>query len=310
MVDIIKRANINGDFLPWRDFLHEGPVPQTQSLHQLSRIRADFMQEKGFYSLEKGRKEFETRDEMLKNYHKYKKIILWFEPDLYDQLQLLQIVSWFGGQKRDYLELSLIPIKDYLGDSSSHEIRKLLVSEEPLTQEHFELAQKAWSAFTAPHPLFWFKLLKEELHLFPFLRETVQRLLEEFPNRRDGLSRSEYQALFAISKGIVHPNKIFNYSQNSEKRKFMGDIIFWKILDDFIEKGLVRSKKSGQKLEIQPLGEEILKGKINYLHVKPIDKWIGGSKLKNDSLWCWNIEKRAIERYYYSSSLASLLKFK
>jgi hypothetical protein len=29
-VEIMKKAHINGDFLPWRDFLHEGPAPKFQ----------------------------------------------------------------------------------------------------------------------------------------------------------------------------------------------------------------------------------------------------------------------------------------
>jgi len=309
-IDIMKKAYINGEFLPWSDFLHEGPVPYGLSIDKLSKIRANFIYQQGFDSLKIIEKEFQERNSVLKNYHKYQKIILWFEHDLYDQLQLLQILSWFHSNNSENIKLSLISTDRYLGESSLDEIRELLGSEENITKAHLDLAQKAWSAFTKPNPIDWFNLFKEDTSLLPFLKNAIIRMLEEYPSRRNGLSRSEHQALFIISKGIENPNKIFKHCQNHEKQKFMGNIIFWKILDNFIENDLIHSKKNGQILKITKLGQEVLKGEIHYLHIKPIDKWIGGTKLTNDNVWCWNIKEKIIKRYYYSQALSSLLIFK
>lgn len=235
---------------------------------------------------------------------------MWFEPDLYDQLQLIQILSWFANQNIENVNLTLISIDHYLKDSSPREIRMLLGNEKSVTREHLALAQKAWFAFTQPNPMNWFELLEEDLTPLRFLKDTVIRMLEEFPNRRDGLSRSQYQALYIISKGINNPKYIFEKSQKLEKKRFMGEIIFWKILDDFIENRVISSKENGQILTITPLGIDILNQKINYLHIKPINKWIGGTKLKNSNLWCWDSKKRMINRYYYSNVLSSLLLFR
>ena len=309
-VEIIKKAHINGDFLPWRDFLHEGPVPQSVSIDKLSEIRANFIHKQGFGSLEKIEKEFQERDEVIKNYHKYQKIILWFEHDLYDQLQLLQVLSWFQSNNIDNIKLSLICTDNYLGECSPNKIRKLLGCEENIGKEHLELAQKAWFAFTQTNPTAWFKLLDDDLHLFPFLKDAVIRMLEEYPNTRNGLSRSAHQALLAISRGIKNPKEIFQNCQNYEKQKFMGDVIFWKILDEFIENKLIYSQNNGQILQITPLGQKVLNGKINYLHIKATERWIGGTQLSNDKAWCWNIKKRTINKYYYSKALSALLIFK
>ena len=134
-------------------------------------------------------------------------------------------------------------------------------------------------------------------------------MLEEYPNTKNGLSRSAHQALLTISKGIENPKEIFQNSQKYEKQKFMGDVIFWKILDDFIENQLIHSQKNGQILQITPLGQQILNGEINYLHIKGIERWIGGTQLSNDNVWCWNIKKRTINKYYYSQALSALLMF-
>ena len=85
-IHIMKKAHIKGDFLPWRDFLHEGAVPANLSLEALSKIRAKFISNYGLGSLEKIKKDFEARDRKLKSYKLYDKVVLWFEHDLYDQL--------------------------------------------------------------------------------------------------------------------------------------------------------------------------------------------------------------------------------
>ncbi len=83
-VEIMRKANIPGVFLPWRDVLHDGPVPDHVSLEALSRVRAEFISSRGWGDLEDIDKEFIERDNLLKYFEKYEKVILWFEHDLYD----------------------------------------------------------------------------------------------------------------------------------------------------------------------------------------------------------------------------------
>ena len=47
-VTIMRQADISGDFLPWRDVLHDGPVPGGLSLEALSEIRTDFIVSQGW----------------------------------------------------------------------------------------------------------------------------------------------------------------------------------------------------------------------------------------------------------------------
>jgi len=310
VIDLMKTAKINGDFLPWNDFLHEGPVPQNFSLEKLSKIRAHFIYEQGFGKLNEITERFKKRDNLLKNHKKYIKIILWFEHDLYDQLQLLQILSWFSKNLSRITTLSLICTNNYLGETSPSEIFNLLKYQEIITEKHFTLAQQGWSSFCQPTPLNWFQLLNEKTSTLPFLKSTIIRMLEEFPNTNNGLSRTAHQALLIISKGEREPRKIFIKHQRYEERKFMGDVIFWKILDDFIDYKLIASRQNGQELTITPLGKKVLQGKENWLDIKPINKWIGGVNLTPKNLWCWDIKKKTIRKYYFSTVLSSLLPIK
>lgn len=308
-IDMMKKAGIKGDFLPWRDFLHEGPVLAHLSLEKLSKLRAQFIANYGFGQFDEIYEEFKERDKKLASYQNYDKVTLWFEHDLYDQLQLLQILSWFSEQNLKQTPLTLICTNNYLGESSSKKIKRLLNYETPIRQEHLNLAKKAWAAFCHRTPERWEKLLYEPTALLPFLKAAVYRMLEEFPNTKCGLSRTEYQALRIIANGTNNPLHIFHKYQSFEERRFMGDIIFWKILENF-EKYKVITKDEEQKMIITPLGIKLLKSEENWLNIRPMQRFIGGVSLNAQKVWCWDPDKREIKAYYYSKTLNALLKIK
>ena len=95
-VELLKEGGMLGTIIPWRDVLHMGPVPTELELDKLSKIRADYLSSLGWGQLSALQHDFETRDAYMHNAHQYERVILWFEHDLYDQLQLLQILSWFN----------------------------------------------------------------------------------------------------------------------------------------------------------------------------------------------------------------------
>lgn len=307
-IDIMKKANIEGDFLPWRDFLHEGPVLEHLSLEQFSKIRAQFIADLGLGKFENIQKEFQARDSKLKCYKAYNKVLLWFEHDLYDQLQLLQILAWFSEQNLEETQLSLICTNNYLGESSPQKIERLLQYETDILEEHLKLAKKAWSAFCEKTPIKWAELLHEPTALLPFLKGAVYRMLEEYPNTKCGLSRTEYQTLLIISNGIDNPLDIYTKYQSFEERKFMGDVIFWKILENFEKYDVIT--KEEHRIVLTPLGKKLLNAEENWLNIKPIQRYIGGVHLNINNLWCWDTENKTIKNYYYSKVLNVLLRIK
>jgi len=292
VANVMKQAELSGDFLVWQDFLHEGPIPKSFSLQQLSKIRAHFFDQYKYLELQEALKTFENRNHILQNHSNYNEVILWFEQDLYDQLQLLEVLNWFASYLDKNVELSLILTKSHFAEYSFSEIQLATQNKQSITPKHFSIAQKAWSALSDDEPLKWFNLLKEKNSTLPFLKQTVQRLLEEYPNTFNGLSRTAHQALLTISKNKKqNKQKIFIESQKQEEHPFIADIIFWRILDDFLEHKLIEKKANGE-IDITSLGKEVLLGKLNWITIKKIDYWIGGVHLSQDNLWCWNIQEK------------------
>ena len=77
--------------LYWRDVLHEGPVPAVGP-EQLRRIRAEFLVHAGADDRGEGSDMFAERDRTLEA-ARDGEYVLWFEADLYDQLQIIQILA-------------------------------------------------------------------------------------------------------------------------------------------------------------------------------------------------------------------------
>ena len=291
----LKEANISGSFLPWGDFLHDGPVPEALSLEELSKVRAKFISQKGLGEFDKIYQEFQDRDSMLKTFKRYSKIFLWFENDLYDQLQLIQILDWFAKFASDNNNIYIVYPDNYLMKSTPKELHSFLVyNNEVVTHSHFITAKKAWVAFSSSTPYAWYKLLDDDTDSLPFLKDTVQRVLEEYPNSINGLSRTAHQALLSISKGIHNPNDIFIDYQKSELRPFMGEIVFFLLLKELVEANLLNSTQDGQQLELTSIGKDILEGKKNWFNQTKVDRWIGGVHITNKNRYYWDIKSKNI----------------
>ncbi|MEN8167140.1 MAG: hypothetical protein ABFR65_06625 [Pseudomonadota bacterium] len=304
-VGIMQQAGIPGDFLPWRDVLHDGPVPDGLSLEELSQVRADFIVERGWGTAQAVTEGFIERDKTLRNYRDYTKVILWFEHDLYDQLQILQILDWFREHPPEADRLTIICTEHYLGMCTAEEMKALTVHEETVTDHHLRLAKKAWAAFRAATPEPWQALLHEDTALLPFLHGAVLRQLQEYPDCASGLSLTAQRALRIIAQGEQRAGRVFGSYQQTEDRRFMGDASFWVMLQQMLDansplltlppgKSLTLPTSPDQTLSITSEGEAVLDGKRNWLEINGVDHWIGGVHLTPENLWCWNSNDRRL----------------
>ena len=117
-VALMKAAGFEGDILPWRDVLHDGPVPLGLDLEALSRVRADFIADRGWAVRETVHRGFAERDDALRRWNQYGKVTLWFEHDLYDQLQILQLLDFFA--REDGARQRLTTVHQSIGAVAPH----------------------------------------------------------------------------------------------------------------------------------------------------------------------------------------------
>ena len=121
----LPQTGLPGQVIYWNDILHDGPVPRGLPLEELSRIRARFIAE--FFGMPLSEVSFAQRDQAIARFRDHEEVVLWFEHDLYDQLQLIQILEWFSHQDLGPTRLSLISVNNYLGPMRPEQLSPLLI---------------------------------------------------------------------------------------------------------------------------------------------------------------------------------------
>lgn len=306
---VMQQARIPGDILCWRDTLHEGPVPLTPAPALLSPIRTEFISSRGWADGERVVNDFRRRDAHFLRFAEYDRVLLWFEHDLYDQLQLLQILHWLDHLGAKSHRIELICVDDYLGIMPSDRLTEISRCWAPVAAEQYQLARRAWRAFCSDSPLSWAGLIEADLTALPFLGAAVVRHLEQFPDKTTGLGRTETQILRALRDGCSRPLEIFESNQRADGVRFMGDAPFWDYLTNlsigrfpllrFVDSlDVVDGSEQfhHRQVALTDLGLEVLEGKKDWLRLKPPDRWYGGVRLSAHNLWRWNGNHRTVFR--------------
>src|SRR6266545_5259925 len=99
--------------LPWRDVLHEGPVPDVPD-PELRRVRAAALSDGDPAGPQGYLRWLGHRDHTLAD-NRDGEYVLWFEADLYDQLQLVQILARLDDLRVPPSRITLIRIGEHLG---------------------------------------------------------------------------------------------------------------------------------------------------------------------------------------------------
>ena len=303
--DRIRGAGVEGTILPWRDVLHEGPVPGGLPLERLSALRADFVASRGWGAADEVRRGFAERDRALAASAHQDEVVLWFEHDLYDQLQLIQLLDWYADHPHP--RLALINPAEYLGSIAPEHARELFDAREPVTAGQLALGRWAWDAFRSTDPRHVETVLyADDAGELPHLPEALFRLLEEYPAVGSGLSRSEEQILIALSGEPCTLAEAYPASHHEvEEAVWMGDTTWLSHVERlaagpqpllaFEGGGAGPGDPMQRRARITRAGNEVLWGKADALWINGIDRWIGGVHLSGrDVPWRWDADEECI----------------
>ena len=152
-VEGLRQAPVVGDIVAWRDVLHEGPVPAL-SAAELRTVRARFLD--GPTAAVEA--DLRARDERLgAALAAEERVVLWFEHDLYDQLQLLQILAGLPDRP---VGVELICVGSFpgrpsfagLGELEPDELASLWPVRTPVVNEHVRAARAGLGCLPRARP--------------------------------------------------------------------------------------------------------------------------------------------------------------
>ena len=288
VVYLFKKAGVVGTHVPWRDALHDGPVPAGATLEQLSRLRAEYLASRGFGKPIKLLHDFSSRDAMLRRAPEFSEVVLWFEHDLYDQLQLVQVLVELEGMQLEPGSVSLVQSDAYLGSMIADELLALYPRRKTVTGATFAQARVIWDALREEHPQALLACSQRDAQGLPHVRGALRRLCQEFPWVDDGLSRSQRHALQAVAFGPGTPDELFRRAQAREEAPFLGDLAFAAIVRDLRAQPAPLIEGMDGALEPTARGRSALAGGEDWLAAQPLDRWIGGVHLTTEHPYRWD----------------------
>jgi hypothetical protein len=304
VVDLLRRAGLADAALAWVDVLHEGPVPAGLDDAGLRRVRAEFLAGADGVDAPAALARLEARDRALAA-NRDGEYLLWFEADLYDQLQIAQILATLGDLGVAPGRVTLVCIGEYpgiahfggLGELEPAQLGGLLGAATEMTADALDLGAAAWAALRADHPGGLSAIAASRSPELRFLGEAFDRLSREYPSTRDGLSLTERRLLAATDDDGAAAGAVFQRVGEREARPFLGDLFFFRTAARLAggPVPLVELDPSGDevaaatRLRLTAAGRRALAGQADHVALNGIDRWVGGVHLHGAATrWRWD----------------------
>src|SRR5262245_13746188 len=223
----LKMSDVAGEHLPFRENLMAGPTPEGLTPADWLSIRARFLAADDGPDEEKCRKDLAGQEEALGRFRDHEEVVLWFEHDLFCQVNLIYLLAWFHERSPSGAKLSLVCFNEFLGPMSPVQMASLFDKRLEVTASEFQVAAEAWRTFCSPDPEDIERLLCKDTSALPYLQDALFRHLERFPSRGNGLGRIENRALELIADGRTSFESLFPAFWKTESEYGLGDAGLW-----------------------------------------------------------------------------------
>jgi hypothetical protein len=308
----IEAASIPGRVSIWADPLYEGPVPGGLSDAELVDVRTRYLGGAEPTTVEPFNDLREWRI-AIAQHESYGELVLWFEHDLFDQLNLIQLLTWIRDRLPADKKVSLVCIGSFpgrprfkgLGELTPDELAPLLETRQRVTDAQFDLAARAWEAFRAPTPEALNALRDTDTRALPYLAAAVGRFLEEYPWTGDGLSRTERRLLELADHGEMDLVAAFPRMHDDEDAYYVTDLSLMALAESLSGASPpLLTLRDGRTSDDQALrgaialtdtGRAVLSRTRDRIATCGIDRWLGGVHLQPGAeQWRWSDERRTI----------------
>ncbi|MGB5319235.1 DUF1835 domain-containing protein, partial [Eudoraea sp.] len=198
----LNSLKLKGDIITWREMLCEGKTETNVGSESFWKTRFDFLHKNYNVSkswfVEKTLKEYRS----LCNHKQQDQIILWFEYDLFCQVNMLAVLSWLKKHRR-YAEIYLVcsgnedqTDKLYgLNELRDDQLLRLYDKKTKLSQNDIEYADYVWQLYCSDNPIRLENLLEFDNNQFEYLPDAIKAHLKRFPSIKNGLNELENRIL-------------------------------------------------------------------------------------------------------------------
>lgn len=316
----LKEFGFPGEHFAFREVLMVGPVREHLSPGDWTKLRARVLSDEYELDIEDCERDLIRQDKTLARFSEHEEVVLWFEHDLFCQINLIYLLDWFSKRLFEATKVSLICIGKFpgvedfrgLGQLTGEQLASLFDSRHEVTEAEFGTAAKAWSAYCSNDPEDVARLLAENTSAMPFLRGALYLHLSRFPSLRNGLSHIENFAMRLIESGITNFKSLFPAFAKADPAWGLGDSQFWNDLKRIASANEPLIKINGlddvnqefksdcfhqASFELTKTGAQVLSGERDFVEINGIDRWLGGVHLRDgENLWRWDEQNLRLVR--------------
>jgi hypothetical protein len=279
----LKKLNFSGSFITWREMLSEGRTTSDIGSEHFWKNRFDFL--KSSYNISK--KKF--IDYTLKEYRNLCKekeqdeIVLWFEHDLFCQINMLAVISWLKRYRHGY-QITLVCSGKLKGASKTFGISQLkeevvhkyFKNRVTLKQDDIEYADYIWQLYCSDSPLRLETVYKfNPMSPFQHLATAIEAHLQRFPSIENGLNKVENTILeTACHQNFTSKKALVQQLINDEKVYGFGDLQY-----EYNINTIDKLFSSFNPVKISEKGKQVLDNQLNfYGQIRNDISYLGGSK--------------------------------
>ncbi|MEP7307995.1 MAG: hypothetical protein ABJA98_21030 [Acidobacteriota bacterium] len=310
---LIEAAGVPGTLSIWADPLHEGPVPGRLTDAELIDVRARYLAGPADDPSLDPVNDLREWRRTIERHASYDELILWFEHDLFDQLNLIQLLAWIRTRLPAAKPVSLVCIGSFpgrpkfkgLGELTPEELAPLVETRQRVSEPQYALAERAWQAFREPTPEALDRFRLGDTSALPHLAAAVTRFLQEYPWTSDGLSRTERRLLTLADGDGATLSKAFPRMHDGENVYYITDTALAALAEELSATDpplltlVVRQTTEGEGLRglvtLTDTGRAVLAGGRDRVVLCGVDRWLGGVHLRRDAAdWRWDDARQRI----------------
>ena len=281
--DYLKKLQFTGDFITWREMLCEGKTITDVGSEDFFKTRYSFL--KDSYQISKQRFINYTIKEYRKlcNKKSVDEIVLWFEYDLFCQINLLAIISWLKRYRKGY-QISLVcsgnvaNTKKKLGltELNEQQLKTHFKNRIQLSLDDIEYADYIWQLYCSESPLRLESIYQlNPSKSFQYLFSAIESHLQRFPSIRNGLNNEENFILQTAQEQPLHSKKQLIRALLKKQEIFgFGDVQYRNKIDK-----LHTLFRSFSPVTLSKKGKQALENEQNlYQELNNENSYLGGAK--------------------------------
>jgi len=277
----LSSLNLNGDVITWREMLCEGKTLTNVGSESFWKTRFEFLNKNYKVSkssfIEKTLKEYRS----LCNHKQQDQIVLWFEYDLFCQVNLLAVVSWLKANRK-YAQISLVCSGKQddsdnlyaLNELSNEQLLKLYDNRVVLSQDDIEYADYVWQLYCSDNPMRLENLSDFKNYKFDYLSDAISAHLRRFPSLKNGLNDMENNILqLSVDQKPNNKKELLSTILRNQGSLGFGDSQY--------ARAISRLKPlfgSFNPVKLTKKGKEILEAQTSYYScIQDHDAYLGGA---------------------------------